>query len=161
MRRAIILCLVGAGLALYAATRTWAVDVTVRPAPLPELRTPHDGGPWLSALAVVGLAGAGAVVATRGQMRRAVGVLLTGVGLALTVGGALGLRDSGGWPTLCMIGGIAVLTAGGMTVTKAGSWPQMGARYRRDRPAPAAQDGSVASAQAWDALDRGEDPTVR
>jgi hypothetical protein len=161
MRKAIILCLVGAGLALYAATRTWAVDVTVRPAPLPDLRTPHDGGPWLSALAVVGLAGAGAVVATRGQVRRAVGVLLTIVGLALTVGGAIGLRDSGGWPTLCMIGGIAVVAAGGMTITRAGTWSTLGARYDRDRPVPAAQDGSVTSDQAWDALDRGEDPTVR
>jgi hypothetical protein len=178
---AVVLCLAGAGLALYAATRTWNVEVTVRPAPLPELRTAHRGAPWLAPIAVVGLAAAGALVATRGTARRAVGVLLVLIGAGLAVGGGQGLADSRLWPALCLVGGVAVALAGGLTVARGQTWPGMGARYERghgrrslsesapasafgepsDRPAPAAQDGSVASTQAWDALDRGEDPTLR
>jgi Tryptophan-associated transmembrane protein (Trp_oprn_chp) len=164
---AVLLCLAGAGLALYAATRTWNVEVTVRPAPLPELRSAHHGPSWLAPIAVVGLAAAGALIATRGTARRAVGVLLILVGAGLAVGGGQGLADSRLWPALCLIGGVAVALAGGLTVARGQTWPGMGARYERsrtapsDRPAPAARDGSVASTQAWDALDRGEDPTLR
>jgi hypothetical protein len=163
---AVLLCLAGAGLALYAATRTWHVEVTVRPAPLPELRTAHRGAPWLAPVAVVGLAAAGALVATRGAARRAVGVLLVMIGAGLAVGGGQGLADGRLWPALCLIGGVAVAAAGCLTVVRGHTWPAMGARYERggavpgDRPAPAARDGSVAPTQAWDALDRGEDPTL-
>lgn len=169
---AVLLCLAGAGLALYAATRTWNVEVTVRPAPLPELRTAHRGAPWLAPIAVVGLAAAGALLATRGTARRAVGVLLVLIGAGLAVGGGRGLADSQLWPALCLVGGVAVAVAGALTVARGRTWPGMGARYERsgpkapagapsDRSVPAARDGSVASTQAWEALDRGEDPTLR
>jgi Tryptophan-associated transmembrane protein (Trp_oprn_chp) len=169
---AVLLCLAGAGLALYAATRTWNVEVTVRPAPLPELRTAHRGAPWLAPIAVVGLAAAGALLATRGAVRRAVGVLLVLIGAGLAVGGGRGLADSRLWPALCLVGGVAVAVAGALTVARGRTWPGMGARYERsgpkapaeapsDRPVPAARDGSVATTQAWEALDRGEDPTLR
>ena len=65
---AVLLCVAGAGLALATATRTWAVEVTLRPAPLPAVRETSTGAtllPWLPALALVGLAGAGALLATR------------------------------------------------------------------------------------------------
>jgi hypothetical protein len=116
---------------------------------------------------VVGLAAAGAVLATRGTMRRAVGVLLLLTGAGLAAGGGQGLADSRFWPVLCLAGGLAVAVAGGLTVARGQTWPTMGARYERgrdrtgDRPVPAAQHGSVGSTQAWDALDRGEDPTLR
>lgn len=164
---AVLLCLAGAGLALYAATRTWSVEVTVRPAPLPELRTDHRGAAWIAPVAVVGLAAAGALVATRGAARRAVGVLLVFIGAGLALGGGQGLPEARLWPALCLLGGVVVAVAGGLTVIHGHTWPAMGARYERgrdapsDRPAPAVQDGPVASTQAWDALDRGEDPTVR
>ncbi|MEV1287593.1 Trp biosynthesis-associated membrane protein [Micromonospora sp. NPDC049679] len=179
---ALLFCLAGAGLALYAATRTWAVEVTVRPAPLPGLRTARTGGsllPWLPALAVVGLAGAGAVIATRGLTRRLVGMLLLLIGVGLTAGGGYGVLavDPGGagagaaaWPTLCAVGGLLLAGGGLVTALRGQHWPSMGARYerppaRRDGVAdgPVETSGRVEGAgtrQAWDALDRGEDPTV-
>src|SRR5690606_8421929 len=65
---AMLCCVAGAGLAAFAATRTWSVETTAR-GPLPGLRAAHTGGellPWLPALALAGLAGAGALLATRG-----------------------------------------------------------------------------------------------
>jgi tryptophan-associated transmembrane protein len=167
LAHAVLLCVGGAGLALYAATRTWAVEVAVRPAPLPARHTAQDGAAWLAPIAVVGLAAAGAVLATRGTARRAVGVLLLLIGAGLVAGGGQGLPDSRLWPALCLAGGLAVALAGGLTAARGQTWPTMGARYERDReatsdrPVPVAQDGSVGSIQAWDALDRGEDPTLR
>jgi uncharacterized membrane protein (TIGR02234 family) len=182
---AILLCLAGAGLALLAATRTWTVEVTVRLAPLPVQHTDRTGGallPWLPPLALVGLAGAGALIATRGNVRRALGVLLLLLGLGLAAGGGYGVFDatdagvSGArvaWPVLCALGGL-LLAAGGVSALLRGHrWPGMGARYERpvrgaghqraDRPTAGippkkAGSGSVTSTQAWDALDRGEDP---
>ncbi|SDZ08829.1 trp region conserved hypothetical membrane protein [Micromonospora pattaloongensis] len=178
---AVLLAAVGAGLALFAATRTWAVEVTVRPAPLPSVRTGQSGGalmPWLPPLAVVGLAGAGAVIATRGPARRLVGGLLVLIGVALTLGGGYGAvavdRGAAGgaalaWPVLGAVGGLLVTAAAVTTVARGRDWPAMGARYERaagragDGGAVAGPAGRVegtGTTRAWDALDRGEDPTV-
>jgi hypothetical protein len=173
MGYAVALCLVGAGLALFASTRTWVVEVTVRPAPLAPARVPRTGGellPWLPALALVGLAGTGAVPATRGLLRRLVGVVLAlaGLGLGLAAGAGLRLGTVGapaGWPALCLLGGLLLLTGGGTTVLSGHRWPAMGARYERRR---AQRSGGAATAsgqgrgatEVWDALDRGEDPTL-
>ena len=188
----VLACAVGAVLALVAAGRPWEVAVTPRPAPLPDLRSVHTGGdrwPWLPALGWVGLAGAGALVATRGAARRVVGGLLglAGAGLAVAGGGvALGLagtgadRAAGGWPALAGLAGLLVAGAGAVAVAGGRRWPAMGARYQRagrsarrgsgggppgtgseDRPsAPEAAAGSRPEL-LWEALDRGEDPTDR
>ncbi|WP_033346064.1 Trp biosynthesis-associated membrane protein [Catenuloplanes japonicus] len=162
---ALVLCVAGAGLALYAVTRVWLVEVTTRAAPLPPVRAERTGGDllsWLPPLAVVSLAGAGAVIATRGLVRRLVGALLAVLGLAIVAGAAANL-SVGVWPVLTLIGGLAVLAAGGWTAARGPDWPSMGARY--ERPARAAQEpqpamnGPRGTRQAWDALDRGEDPT--
>ncbi|MGW4465857.1 Trp biosynthesis-associated membrane protein [Micromonospora sp. NPDC004704] len=181
---AVLLCLAGAGLALYAATRTWSVEITPRPEPLSALRDARTGGgllPWLPALALVGLASAGALLATRGFGRRLVGGLLVLVGLGVAAGGGYGLTapDRGEtslhWPVLCGLGGLLVAAAGVLTAGRGHTWPAMGARYERVRPgAPATGHGASGAAAtgtggrveagrtvaAWDALDRGEDPTV-
>jgi hypothetical protein len=163
---ALLLCAAGAGLALYAVTRVWLVEVTERAAPLPSLRVERTGGDlmsWLPPLAVVSLAGAGAVIATRGLVRRLVGVLLAVLGVAIGVGAAVELT-SGGWPVLTLLGGLAVLASGGWTAARGADWPSMGARYERpartggEEPLPA-MNGPRGTRQAWDALDRGEDPT--
>ncbi|MBY8872726.1 Trp biosynthesis-associated membrane protein [Micromonospora sp. PLK6-60] len=172
---AVLFCLAGAGLALWAATRTWAVELAERP-PLPPVRTARTGGallPWLPALAVVGLAGGGAVLATRGAVRRALGVLLALLGLAVAAGGGYGLVAAFGgevsrqWPALCLVGGVLAAAGGGLTAVRGRGWPAMGARY--ERPArdgdggPVPAEGRVTgrrTTEAWDALDRGEDPTV-
>lgn len=181
----VLACAAGAVLALVAAARPWAVEIAVRPPPLPDLRTTRSGGdlhPWLPALAWVGLAGAGALLATRGAVRRLVGGLLVLAGAGLVFGAALagagagaGAEPSPAWPVLTGLGGVAVALAGGAAVLWSGQWPAMSARY--DRPAgagPGASAGTDIGAGAvaptrsaqrpdalWDALDRGEDPTDR
>ncbi|MEV4121057.1 Trp biosynthesis-associated membrane protein [Micromonospora sp. NPDC049645] len=179
---AVVLCLAGAGLALWAATRDWSVELTLRPAPLPPVRDARSGAsllPWLPALALVSLAGGGAVLATRGRVRRVLGVLLGALGLAVAAGGGYGLvaEVSGSvsrqWPALCLLGGVLAALGGWWTAWRGGDWPAMGARYERPArtapQAPSAQDGPAGAptplagrrtTEAWDALDRGEDPTA-
>ncbi|MER7168392.1 Trp biosynthesis-associated membrane protein [Micromonospora sp. NPDC000207] len=176
---AVLLCLAGAGLAFWAATRTWSVEVTARPVPLPPLREVRTGVglvPWVPALALVALAGGGAILATRGRFRRALGGLLAGTGVAVAVGGGYGLVAGFGgepnrqWPALCLVGGVLVAAGGLFTLARGGRWPAMGARYERrahqSAPPPPApeQAGPMTgrrTVEAWDALDRGEDPTDR
>ncbi|MGC4805836.1 Trp biosynthesis-associated membrane protein [Micromonospora sp. DT233] len=172
---AVLLCLAGAGLALWASTRTWSVELTVRPAPLSPVRDARTGGgllPWLPALAVVGLAGGGAVLATRSVVRRLLGVLLLVLGVAVAVGGGYGLvadvdgQASRQWPALCLVGGVLTALGGLLTALRGAHWPAMGARYERrsrraaDAAAPVAAGPVAGPREAWDALDRGEDPTA-
>ncbi|MER7443047.1 Trp biosynthesis-associated membrane protein [Micromonospora avicenniae] len=172
---AVLLSLAGAGLALWAATRTWSVELTVRPSPLPPERVARTGTgllPWLSALAVVGLAGGGAVLATRGRVRQFLGGLLTLLGLAVAIGGGYGLAAgfegavSRQWPALCLVGGLLAGAGGLLTALRGRAWPAMGARYERPARSGAAPSGAAGpvtgrrTTEAWDALDRGEDPTV-
>ncbi|MET7708284.1 Trp biosynthesis-associated membrane protein [Micromonospora sp. NPDC005413] len=178
---AVLLCLAGAGLALWAATRSWSVELTVRPAPLPPVRDTRSGAallPWLPALALVTLAGGGAVLATRGRPRRVLGVLLGAFGLAVAAGGGYGLvADVDGsvsrqWPALCLLGGLLAAAGGLWTALRGGGWPAMGARYERpvrtaqepasapvDPAGPPAPMAGRRTTEAWNALDRGEDPT--
>ncbi len=175
---AVLIGLAGSGLALYALTRTWAVEVIIRPAPLPDLRIPHDGPEELVGVAVTALAAIGAAtVATRGVLRRVVGMFVLLIGCSLAAGGISGVAHSlglwagqrmaeHGWPAaLCLVGGVAVGFAGWLTLRYGRYWPALGARYEPGRARTsgrsAARDGSAASVQAWDALDRGEDPTLR
>jgi hypothetical protein len=158
---AVVACAAGAGLALLAAGRTWAHVTVLRPAPLPPLYEARTGTallPWLSALGLVALAGAGALLATRGLVRAAVGVLLllSGLGLAAGALSRLAAGASPGWPLVTALGGLVVAGSGVLTVVRGRDWPGMGARY--DRPARPSGEPRGA-AQIWDALDRGEDPT--
>jgi hypothetical protein len=177
---ALLLCLAGAAVALFAGSRTWAVELTARPAPLPMARTTRTGGdllPWLPALALVGLAGAGAVLATRGAARRLLGGLLLLVGLGIAAGGAYAAvaveRGTAGiaGPLLSVTGGLSLAGGGLLTALRGHRWPGLGARYqsphRAGAPAPGGHDTPAArrvagraTSEAWDALDRGEDPTA-
>lgn len=179
-------CLAGAGLALFAATRTWVVEVVARPAPLPPHRTPHSGAQllaWLPALAVAALAGSGALLATRRAGRTVIGVLLAVSGLGVAIGGGYGLVAVDGvspaWPALCVLGGLVVAAAGALAVSRGRSWTGLGSRYDRPqrthhRPSPRQEPVSglgpplppesgsprMSGKDLWDALDRGEDPTA-
>jgi uncharacterized membrane protein (TIGR02234 family) len=187
----LVACLAGAAVALYAITRTWSVHLTPRTgmSPLRDARTGTDLEPWVTGLAVVALAGTGALLATAGRLRRVVGVLLGLAGLGVVIGaiaGRAGLDPgsaTGGttWPILCALGGL-VIVAGGVTAARHGHrWPRMSARYdrkpvppprsgspteeQRDKPAAVADQRDKSAAvvdhrAAWDALDRGDDPTV-
>ncbi|MEV4348964.1 Trp biosynthesis-associated membrane protein [Actinoplanes sp. NPDC049596] len=189
----LLACLAGAGLAAYAATRTWSLDVVHRPA-MSDVRTPQTGAdlePWLIGLALAALAGTGALLATHGWVRRGLGVLLTLAGLGVVIGAIAGragldVGEAGAgatvWPVACALGG-AIIAAGGLTAARQGHlWSRMSARYERkptqeqasapgvttqpgDPSGPLAASGlktsdkPVDNRAAWDALDRGDDPT--
>ena len=84
----------GAGLALLAVRQGWARAVYEAPRPLPSQSitvTGQDLVPAAGALALAGLACLAAVIATRGVVRRSVGVLLAlcGAGTAAAASGSL------------------------------------------------------------------------
>jgi uncharacterized membrane protein (TIGR02234 family) len=85
----------GAGLALLAVRQGWARAVYAAPPPLPSQAitvTGQDLAPAAGALALAGLACLAAVIATRGRVRRAAGLVLAlcGAGTAVAVSGSLG-----------------------------------------------------------------------
>jgi hypothetical protein len=138
LAHATVACLAGAGLALYAATRVWSVAVTTRPG-LPDLRAETTGAaeqPWLIALAVVALAGTGALLATRGVVRRGLGGLLILVGAGVAVAAIAARAGLGGGASLAgpiaCVAGAALIIWGGLGAARRGhEWPAMGARYER------------------------------
>jgi uncharacterized membrane protein (TIGR02234 family) len=173
-------CLLGAALSLYAITRTWSVHLTPRTgmSALREARTGTDLEPWVTALAVAALAGTGALLATAGRLRRALGVVLALAGAGVLIGAVLGRAglDPGSagagatfWPIACGAGGL-LIAMGGVTAARQGHlWPRMSARYDRNPVPPSRSaadtplDSSVPAADhraTWDALDRGDDPTA-
>ncbi len=181
---AVLLCAAGAGLALFAGSRAWLVEIMARPAPLGPVstaRTGFDLVPALAGVSLVALAGAGAVLATGGWGRRLVGALivvggLSAAGLALPALGNDGV--AGGWVLAASVGGLMAAAGGAFVLVRGAAWPRLGARY--ERPATAAErprvseprtdgsdqvgpgaggSGDAVSWEYWDALDRGDDPT--
>jgi len=165
----VIACLAGAGLTIAAVTRTWTTVITRRPAPLAPLHTPQAGSTqigWLIALALVALAGAGALLATRGRVRVLIGALLGLAGLGIVGGGIDGLRLVAGaryaWPALVVAGGLLVAYAGLTAMRNGAAWPSMGSKYERAGSGPARHpvNRPITDASMWDDLDRGVDPTA-
>jgi uncharacterized membrane protein (TIGR02234 family) len=130
--------------------------------------------PGTRALALLGLAAAAAVPATRRLGRVVVGVLVlaAGVGIIAVVGRALADPDAamrragpfvdvhvtsgvhlGGWPYVAIVGAVLLVLAGLLVVVRGRHWTSMSARYDAPVARPAGE-GSL-----WEALDRGEDPT--
>ncbi len=98
MRRQFVVTLLlgaaGAGLALLAVRQGWARAVYDAPKPLPSQSITVSGQdlvPAAGALALAGLACLAAIIATRGVLRRAAGVVLAlcGVGTAVAASGSL------------------------------------------------------------------------
>ncbi|WP_336209173.1 Trp biosynthesis-associated membrane protein [Nonomuraea sp. LPB2021202275-12-8] len=173
----------GCLLVLLAAGRAWAANVREAGAStgLAEVIPPTGGdlSPVLTPLALAGLAGVVAVLATGGAGRRVIGALLALCGLAAALGtwsatGQAGVRtwlrehnvlgtavltwDSVVlWPVVAGLGAALMLAGGVAVVVRGGRWAGMSDRYERTpgqaRP-EAADDRAL-----WDALDRGDDPT--
>ncbi|AEV82701.1 hypothetical protein ACWT_1682 [Actinoplanes sp. SE50] len=163
-------CLAGAGLTLYAVTRTWSLTVEHRPglSDLSTGRTGADDQPWLIGLAVVALAGAGALLATRGVARRALGVLLAAAGAGIAAGALLaragmpvGAAGAGAvvWAVTAVLGGLVVAAGGVLAARHGHEWAAMSARYER-KPQVSAVSAPDGNRAVWDALDRGDDPTA-
>jgi tryptophan-associated transmembrane protein len=140
---AVIATVAAAALALLAASRTWLVRTTPRAAPAPPLVERVSGAslvPLLPALALVALAGAGAIVATRGQWRSAVGVVITFSGLGIVFLQKSPARTAGiasAWVLVAALCGVVIATVGAFTLRNGAKWPTMGARYDRPGPPPA------------------------
>ena len=177
----VIVTAAAAGLVLFAASRSWSVELVARPAPLPATRVARTGSslvPLLPALALVALAAAGALIATRGRGRFLVGLVLAGTGLGVVAASLLALDRAdgagGAWVGACVLGGAAIAAVGGVVLRRGQAWPSMGTRYdraarydravRREPPqgseAPDRGAQALGGTEVWDAIDRGEDPTA-
>ena len=141
----------------------------------------RDLAPLGGAMGWVGLAAVAALLATRTWGRRVTGaaVLLaggvagvTGITFALTevatggggafIAAALGTQASttsvsvSAWWIVAVVSGLAVLACGFLALLDGPNWPRLGERYSR----PDTHSGQRSAASTWDALDRGEDPTL-
>ncbi|MFG1695652.1 Trp biosynthesis-associated membrane protein [Nonomuraea sp. NPDC049309] len=169
----------GCLLVLLAAGREWA-RVLQAGAAAP---TGGDLSPVLTPVALAGLAGVVAVLATRGTGRRVVGAVLAlcGAGVAAAVWAAiddanvtgwLGERDvlhgSSGvpweaaplWPAVAAAGALLMLAGGITAIARGPRWAGMSARYDRAQGTDGEAKAQVSDDRAlWDALDRGDDPT--
>jgi uncharacterized membrane protein (TIGR02234 family) len=177
---AVLAIALGGALLLLAAGRVWAAKtLPTATGARQRVSVPgHDVAPSLSALGLALLALALTVLATRSQIRRIVGLVVVVLGaaaLAVAVRArghvaatlaakAFGVKLShpvrvavAPW-WLVAAGGAAVAVLAGALVTMRGAtWVSMGARY----DAPAARVPRVdPQASAWEALDRGDDPTA-
>jgi uncharacterized membrane protein (TIGR02234 family) len=185
-RRGLLVALAGyvvaGAIVLLAAGRTWgrAALTAETGAHVAVSATGREAEAALPALGFALLVLAAAVLAARGWLRVIVGVITVAVGgiviglaLTSTEGVSEALRQEafavpagavhtslGGWAVVTAAAGAIAVLAGVVTVVRGSSWPGLGARY--DAPAgesPAGERKPEPATAAWDALDRGEDPT--
>lgn len=128
----------------------------------------------VEAVALLALAAVVAVPATRGRGRLVVGALVTAGGIAGAIG-AVGTRSAARaqvlhrlppgavvstspWWVAALAGGALLAAVGVVVAVRGPSWSALSARY--EPPAARRDKQPVGDAGAWDALDRGEDPTA-
>jgi hypothetical protein len=164
-----------AGAVLLAAGRTWgSATVTATGGTRQHVAVSgHDVLPSLTALGVALLVLAVAIVAARGVLRSLVGLVVVVVGGALLAMAATSADDiaaalrgeafavtgpvpssTSGWAVLVAVAGAVAVVAGAVTVLRGRGWPGLGSRY----DAPVRRPEGEAS--VWEALDRGDDPTL-
>lgn len=172
------------GLAFFAASRTWAhVRVATDGLPSDSVDvTGADAQPLVSALALVVVTAALAVLAASPRVRRVVGAFLVAIALTAAVvvlfgGSSLddavdrAVKDSPAyagsgdhdfttsvWKYVTAFAFVLAAFLGGVTAKLGARWPTMSSRY----DAPAARPAVAApqsDAEMWKALDEGRDPT--
>jgi hypothetical protein len=176
---ALLLLAVGSLVLLWSYGLTWStaeVPLLAGAADTTRLRelTGRDILPGAAMAGWVSLAAVAGIVATRSWGRSvvaAIGLLagLVGAGAAVAyalspgsfvdsaIGLELGVDTSvvphavAGW-AVAVVGGAAVIVAGGWTLARGRQWPTLGSRYER-------RSRSTRAVSAWDAQDLGEDPT--
>jgi uncharacterized membrane protein (TIGR02234 family) len=174
---AALTALVGAGLLLAAAGQPWAHVTLDAGAGAPLQSVDLDGGDLagsVSAMGLLGLAGVAASIATRGNLRRAVGLVIDAAGIwaivatvlgragdrvaetavATAPGSTVAASATTAWPWLAVAGGVLLSIGGALTVIGGHRWSGLSRRY--EAPAAAAH----APDDPWAALDRGDDPTA-
>ncbi|GAA2880248.1 Trp biosynthesis-associated membrane protein [Nonomuraea rubra] len=170
----------GCLLVLVAAGQVWARVLQGTEVAAP---TGGDLGPALTPVALAGLAGVVAVLATKGAGRRLVGALLAlcGAGAAAATWAALSGDNVTGWlreqnvlhgatdlpweiaplwPAVAAAGALLMVAGGIVAAVRGSRWAGMSARYDRGAgPHPEAKAQVSDDRALWDALDRGDDPT--
>lgn len=181
----LILGLLGALGVTVGASRPWVTATSTAPG-LPTIHASASGAdlaPLAGALGVALLAAFGAVIATRGWVRRALGAAILVASLAVLVsviapaGSAEVLESglatrgwSGGgyrtstepWRWLALTAAVVAALAGVATVRYGGHWAVMGARYDAPSapgPATAKPADQLTENDVWQAIDSGRDPT--
>lgn len=184
----LVLGLLGAVALTVGVSKPW-LTATAKQSSLPTLHaevTGADLAPIAGALGFVVLAAFGAVIATRGWVRRALGVLIVVAAAVVLVaaidppGGTDSLRDgltakgwtSGSfdtattwWRWLTIVGAIVCILAGLAVAAYGGRWATMGSTYDAPHPRPAADvvppAEDLSEAELWREIDQGRDPTRR
>ncbi len=176
--------LAAGGLAFFAASRTWAhVRIATDGLPSDSVDvTGADAQPLVSALALVVVTAALAVLAASPRVRRVVGGFTVLIAVAATLvvlfGGSsldnavdraveaspafTGTGDheftATAWKYVTAFAFVIAAILGGITARLGATWPTMSSRY----DAPAARPAVTApqsDAEMWKALDEGHDPT--
>ena len=171
-----MLCLVGSTALLLAAQFDW---VSYRPTGVGGSGTATAtvegaAAPVTRALGVAALAGVIAIVATRGRGRTAVGAALVLVGVAAIAAGtgaganpiplagpaidlpAGAVWRSTPWPWVAAAGGASVVLAGVLVAARGSRWVSMSTKYE----SPTGTRPGTSDAGQWEALSRGDDPTL-
>jgi hypothetical protein len=129
LARVLLLGAAGGGLVLLAAHQGWAQVLIAAPKPLPAGAVTVSGQalvPAATALALAALASLAAVLATRRTLRRIVGVVLAGFGVAIAVAVTAGISaadvraaaaSTGSAAAIGAAGGAGSATAGGSSGT--------------------------------------------
>ncbi|HUR51461.1 MAG TPA: Trp biosynthesis-associated membrane protein [Mycobacteriales bacterium] len=189
LRWAVGLCVVGSLVALEALGRGWLTYESSGGLTIERLEVRIHGGQVAhaaQAAAVLALAGVLLLVAARGWVRRLVGAVIALAGVAVCAGALRGLVRDGSslaasaladgcanpgscatapqhvevvraWPALTLLAGLLLLASGLLAAVRGGRWAGLGSTYE----APGAREPEPATDKgAWDALDRGDDPTA-
>lgn len=175
-------CLIAGAAVLIAAGRTWdrATFRTVTGSVDRVSVSGHAVEPALPALAVALLVLTAGLIAARGWLRRLVGLVIVMVGAAVIALAVASRSDASralahrtfavaktsvpahtsAWAVLCAVAGAVAVAAGALTVVVGTRWPALGARYDAAGARGGAPSSETKATSEWDALDRGEDPTV-
>lgn len=171
---ALVLCVLGAALLLLAAGRDW-VRIPATGSLFANSVAKADVADLVRALGLAALTGVVGIAAARGRGRAAVGVVLALVGgYAAAVAAGAGVSPESqmlagaaaepavefvatAWPWVAAAGGLLVCLAGLLVAARGPRWSALSQRYAgaAAAPAPAATEAGL-----WDALSRGDDPTV-
>lgn len=182
----LVVLIVAAAGALAGLAQVWVV-ASAGGAGLPVVSASFTGRqlvPAAAGAAVLLLAGVAGVVATRGWGRRVLGAVLLGAALgmgwsAASFGSALpaaaraaAVAETGfdnvdiagsSWWWLVVAAAVLGVVAAVVVMLFGPRWPVLGGRYERGSSptsGTSATPTALTPSQAWDALDRGEDPTT-
>jgi uncharacterized membrane protein (TIGR02234 family) len=175
---AVLSGLAGSGLCALAGSKPWAAPDGQAGSTLVDRTGGHV--PLAGALGLVALASWGALLVTRGVVRRALAVLTVLVAAGLVVTAVLGRSQaldsaraatvdlgrtpSGAhitaWWWVALLASLVALAAAAIAVRWCGSWPEMGSRYDAPAARASAQEPEeMEDIDLWRAIDQGRDPT--